>query len=331
MLSEKNTLWRPWSLWFTGCRAGSPGQRPFCASASISVPGAPAPSLATGNQDLASNPGLEICAPDWVAFALLATRQPCAPRSVTSLAPVAGPGPAGKLRLAGGFARVGECRPAVLTGAAPPGSGAVLPGLACAAGEGQASKVAARARQVPRASGGRMVRFTAGNSCLRPWAASGRPVEAQLVRILSKQTLSRPARSACSVPPAAPCSAAATRPISSLRLILANARFHARIVRFRRAETRISRLQARVQRWQAARRVPGGWSGRERDADDRRDGGLNCPAGRFDGHAEGVAREHPRDEHRPGAAATRRGQQALRPDLVGRMADQPQLVDLAGR
>src|SRR5215469_9426170 len=102
---------------------------------------------------------------------------------------------------------------------------AVLPGLACAAGEGQASKVAARARQVPRASGGRMVRFTAGNSCLRPWAASGRPVEAQLVRILSKQTLSRPARSACSVPPAAPCSAAATRPISSLRLILTNARF----------------------------------------------------------------------------------------------------------
>src|SRR5215469_14111527 len=225
MLSEKNTLRRPWSLWLTGCSAGSPGQRPFCASASISVPGAPAPSLATGSQDLASNPGLEICAPDWVAFALLATRQPCAPRSVTSLAPVAGPGPAGKLRLAGGFARVGGCRPAVLTGAAPPGSGAVLPGLACAAGEGQASKVAARARQVPRASGGRMVRFTAGNSCLRPWAASGRPVEAQLVRILSKQTLSRPARSACSVPPAAPCSAAATRPISSLRLILTNARF----------------------------------------------------------------------------------------------------------
>src|SRR6516164_141747 len=94
MLSEKKMLCGLSVLSLTGCRLGSPGQRPFCARASISVPGAPAPSLATGSQDLALNPGLEICAPDWVALALLATRQPCAPRSVTSLAPVAGPRPA---------------------------------------------------------------------------------------------------------------------------------------------------------------------------------------------------------------------------------------------
>src|SRR5215469_4103252 len=164
MLSEKNTLRRPWPLWFTGCRAGSPGQRPFCARASTSVPGAPAPSLATGNQDLALNPGLEICAPDWVAVALLATRQPCAPRSVTSLAPVAEPRPAREPRLANGLARVGECRPAVLSGASPRGSVTVLPGLACAPEDSHTSEVAAKARQVPIASGGRMTRFTAGNS-----------------------------------------------------------------------------------------------------------------------------------------------------------------------
>src|SRR5215469_4201694 len=108
MLSEKNTLRRPWSLWFTGCRAGSPGQRPFCARASTSVPGAPAPSLATGSQDLALNPGLEICAPDWGAVALLATRQPCAPRSVTLLAPVGASSPAGERGLAGRFGLAGE-------------------------------------------------------------------------------------------------------------------------------------------------------------------------------------------------------------------------------
>src|SRR5215468_8936173 len=111
MLLAKNTLFEPLVAWVTGCSAGSPGQRPFCASASISVPGAPAPSLATGSQDLASNPGLEICAPDWVAFALLATRQPCAPRSVTSLAPVAGPRPAREPGIAGEFGRAGERRP----------------------------------------------------------------------------------------------------------------------------------------------------------------------------------------------------------------------------
>src|SRR5215472_18037148 len=145
MLSEKNTLWRPWSLWFTGCRAGSPGHRPFCARASISVPGAPAPSLATGSQDPALNPGLEIRAPDWVAVALLATRQPCAPRSVTSLAPVGAPRPAGERGLAAWFGLAGEFQLAsafgwagergpVVTSAALPGSGTVLPGLACAPG-----------------------------------------------------------------------------------------------------------------------------------------------------------------------------------------------------
>src|SRR5437763_13485903 len=88
MLSEKNTLWWLSLLRFTGCRPGLPGQRPFCSSASISVPGAPAESLATRSQDRASNDGVEICAPGWVAVALLATCQPPAPRSVTSLAPV---------------------------------------------------------------------------------------------------------------------------------------------------------------------------------------------------------------------------------------------------
>src|SRR5215831_5318458 len=88
MLSEKNTLWRLSLLRFTGCRPGSSGQRPFCSSASISVPGAPAESLATRSQERASNDGSEICAPGCVAVALLATCQPPAPRSVTSLAPV---------------------------------------------------------------------------------------------------------------------------------------------------------------------------------------------------------------------------------------------------
>src|SRR5215472_14233814 len=88
MLSEKNTLWRLSLLVFTGCRPWSSGQRPFCSSASISVPGAPAESLATRSQERASNDGSEICAPCCVAVALLATCQPPAPRSVTSLAPV---------------------------------------------------------------------------------------------------------------------------------------------------------------------------------------------------------------------------------------------------
>jgi hypothetical protein len=52
------------------------------------VPGAPASSLRTRSQELASKDGAEICDPDAVAVALLATRQPCVPRSATSLAPV---------------------------------------------------------------------------------------------------------------------------------------------------------------------------------------------------------------------------------------------------
>src|SRR5215468_4047774 len=88
MLSEKNTL-RGLSLpWFTGCSARSPGQRPFCARASTSVPGAPASSLLTRSQELAWNDGMEICDPGAATVAPLATRQPCVPRSATSLAPV---------------------------------------------------------------------------------------------------------------------------------------------------------------------------------------------------------------------------------------------------
>src|SRR5215468_9105216 len=89
MLVEKNTLLGLFVLWFTGCSAVSPGHLPFCARASISVPGAPASSLLTGSQVLLLNPGVEICAPDWVATALLCTAQPLLPRLEMSLAPAA--------------------------------------------------------------------------------------------------------------------------------------------------------------------------------------------------------------------------------------------------
>lgn len=89
MLVAKNTLFGLLVTWFTGCSAVSPGQRPFWASASISVPGAPASSLLTDSQLEVLKPGVEICAPDWVAVALLWTFQPVvAPRSEMSLAPV---------------------------------------------------------------------------------------------------------------------------------------------------------------------------------------------------------------------------------------------------
>src|SRR5215467_594280 len=88
MLFEKKTLFGPLVPWFTGCSAVSPGHLPFCARASISVPGAPASSLLTGSQVLVLNPGVEICAPDWVATALLCTVQPLLPRMEMSLAPV---------------------------------------------------------------------------------------------------------------------------------------------------------------------------------------------------------------------------------------------------
>src|SRR5215470_2577834 len=96
MLFEKNTLFGLLVPWFTGCRAVSPGHWPFCASASTSVPGAPVSSFVTGSQVLVLNPGVEICAPDWVATALLCTAQPLLPRLEMSLAPV----PDGELRSA---------------------------------------------------------------------------------------------------------------------------------------------------------------------------------------------------------------------------------------
>src|SRR5215470_6307304 len=89
MLLAKKTLFGPLAPWFTGCRAVSPGHLPFCASASISVPGAPASSLATGSQVLVLKPGVEIRAPVWVATALLWTAQPLLPRLEMSLAPAA--------------------------------------------------------------------------------------------------------------------------------------------------------------------------------------------------------------------------------------------------
>src|SRR5215467_2561731 len=89
MLFEKKTLFGLLVSWFTGCSAVSPGHWPFCARASISVPGAPASSLATGSQVLVLKPGVEICAPVWVAIALLCTVQPVLPRLEMSLAPVA--------------------------------------------------------------------------------------------------------------------------------------------------------------------------------------------------------------------------------------------------
>src|SRR5262249_1618583 len=88
MLFEKKTLFGPLVPWLTGCSAVSPGHLPFCASASISVPGAPASSLPTGIQVLVLKPGVQICAPVCVATALLCTCRPPAPRSETSLAAV---------------------------------------------------------------------------------------------------------------------------------------------------------------------------------------------------------------------------------------------------
>src|SRR6266851_2251605 len=89
MLLEKNTLFGPLVPWLTGCSAVSPGQSPFWASASTSVPGAPASSLATGSQVEALKPGVEICAPVAGVLALLNTFQPAVPRLETSEAPVA--------------------------------------------------------------------------------------------------------------------------------------------------------------------------------------------------------------------------------------------------
>src|SRR5215470_12274303 len=88
MLLEKNTLFGLLVLWFTGWSAVSIGHWPFCASASTSVPGAPASSLVTGSQLEVLKPGVEICAPVAVVLALLSTLQPPVPRLLMSLAPV---------------------------------------------------------------------------------------------------------------------------------------------------------------------------------------------------------------------------------------------------
>src|SRR5215471_7467350 len=147
MLFEKNTLFGPLVLWFTGCRAGSPGHWPFCSRASISVPGAPASSLETGSQVLVLNPGVEICAPDWVATALLCTAQPLLPRLEVSLAPVPS----------------GELRSATLRGDPAPETD--TPAAAAAPGTSQAS-VITDTEPAHRTERGRVVRLMAGHSCL---------------------------------------------------------------------------------------------------------------------------------------------------------------------
>jgi hypothetical protein len=104
--------------------------------------------LATRSQEPALNDGAEISAPGWVAVALLATRQPPAPRSVMSLAPVAAAVP---LRAAGDAA----IRMAAETVAA---RDAWAPG-AC-----HANDAARQAIDAHRTNGIRGNRFTAGNS-----------------------------------------------------------------------------------------------------------------------------------------------------------------------
>src|SRR3984893_7493417 len=160
MLAEKKTLFGLSVLWFTGCSAVSPGHFPFCARASISVPGAPASSLATGSQVVVLTPGVEICAPLCVATALLCTSQPSEPRFETSLAPV----PDGELVLTaaaiiGVLAVVGEC---ARTRALP---AAVVNDVACALVV-SASSAAAEMTTVARWPGCERVRdLMAGNSC----------------------------------------------------------------------------------------------------------------------------------------------------------------------
>jgi hypothetical protein len=94
-----------------------------------------------------------------VAVALLATCQPEAPRSETLLAPVelapVEPAPAGELR------------PVLAAAAVPLARENFAAGdgwVACAPGDSQASEVVTRASEAATASGGRMARFTAGNS-----------------------------------------------------------------------------------------------------------------------------------------------------------------------
>src|SRR5215510_12460932 len=174
MLVEKKTLCGPPLLRSTGSSAVSPGHWPFCARASISVPGAPASSLLTGSHVFVSNSGVEICAPVCVATALLCTIQPADPRFTTSLAPVSD----GAAALAS----------AAANGAAPPaGDDAAASGAAWTPDASQ-TRLAETTATAQRADWRRMVRLIAGISCS---AADGRERRAPpldlLVRILSKQ------------------------------------------------------------------------------------------------------------------------------------------------
>src|SRR5215469_10373802 len=163
MLFEKNTLFGLLVLWFTGCSAVSPGHCPFWTRASISVPGAPASSLVTGSQVLVLNPGVEICAPDWVATALLCTAQPLLPRLDMSLAPVSS-------------GAVGLPAAAWTAAANPPGTwvSAAVPG--CEVDSSQATVTADTMAAAQRAERGCKFRLIAGHSCPAAAAANdGRP------------------------------------------------------------------------------------------------------------------------------------------------------------
>jgi hypothetical protein len=92
------------------------------------------------------NDGAEISAPGCVAVALLATRQPPAPRSVRSLAPV----PASAVKAFGAALRTAEVTVAAWVTGVP--------------GASKTSDVAAQAIEAHRAREVRGNRFTAGNS-----------------------------------------------------------------------------------------------------------------------------------------------------------------------
>src|SRR5207245_3427486 len=66
------------------------GQAPFCSSASISVPGAPASSGVTCMKPAVEKPGVEMALPAWVAIALLCTAQPPRPTVATPTPPTPG-------------------------------------------------------------------------------------------------------------------------------------------------------------------------------------------------------------------------------------------------
>src|ERR1044072_8064569 len=66
------------------------GHSPFCSSAPISVPGAPASSGCTFSHSAVSNPGAETSAPGCDASPLLCTCQPARPSVVRPSAPVCG-------------------------------------------------------------------------------------------------------------------------------------------------------------------------------------------------------------------------------------------------